>query len=100
MLALSVLHLLENTDDVIARIYRTLRPGGVFVTSTACLADDMKYIKLVLPVGKLVGLMPHVEVFSESDLVGWLEAAGFEINHRWKPGKGKAVFIVAMKPDR
>ena len=27
-----------------------LKPGGIFVTSTACLGDTMKYIKLIAPI--------------------------------------------------
>ncbi len=33
----SILHLLENKEAVIARVHRMLKPGGVFVSSTACL---------------------------------------------------------------
>ena len=32
------------------------------------------------------------------ELVASLTDAGFEIDHQWHPGKGKAVFIVAKKP--
>jgi len=100
VLALSVLHLLENKEEVIARVHRMLRPGGIFVTSTACLGDTMKYIKLIAPIGKFLGLMPLVKVFTTKELEDNLNDAGFQIDYQWQSGKGKAVFIVAKKLNR
>ncbi len=97
VLGLSILHLVEDRDAVIAKVHRMLKPGGVFVSSTACLGDTMKFFKLIAPIGKLLGLMPVVKVFTAEELQGSLTDAGFEIDHRWQPGKGKAVFIVAKK---
>jgi len=75
-----------------------LKPGGVFVSSTACIADTMKFFKLLVPIGQFIGLMPLVKVFTTKDLQDSLMAAGFTIDHLWEPGKGKAIFIVARKP--
>lgn len=100
VLALSVLHLLENKEKVIARVHRILKPGGIFVSSTACLGDTMKYIKLIASIGKFFGFMPLVTVFTTKELEHSLTDAGFEIDYQWQPGKGKAVFIVAKKADQ
>jgi 2-polyprenyl-3-methyl-5-hydroxy-6-metoxy-1,4-benzoquinol methylase len=97
VLALSILHLVENKDEVIAKVHRMLKPGGIFVSSTACLGDTMKFFKVIAPVGKLIGLMPLLKVFTKKELEHSLSAAGFETVHQWQPGKGKAVFIVAKK---
>jgi ubiquinone/menaquinone biosynthesis C-methylase UbiE len=35
VLALSLLHLLDNKEDLIAMVHKILKPGGVFVSSTA-----------------------------------------------------------------
>lgn len=98
VLALSLLHLLDDREALIARVYDMLKPGGVFVTSTACLGDDMKYIRFIVPVGRFLGLMPLVKVFTRKELEDSFTAAGFRIDYRWHPGKGKALFIVASKP--
>ena len=98
VLGLSILHLLDNKEEAIAKVHRMLKPGGVFVTSTACIGDTMKFFKIIAPVGRLLGLMPLVKVFTTDELVASLTAAGFEIDHQWQPGKGKAVFVVAKKP--
>ncbi len=97
VLALNILHLLDDRTAVIARVHRMLKPGGVFVSSTACLGDSMKFFKFVAPIGKFLGLLPQVRVFSIAQLVGSLTDAGFEIEHQWQPGKNKGVFIVARK---
>lgn len=93
----SILHLLENLQDVIARVHRMLKPGGIFVSSTACIGDTMKFFKYIVPLGRFLGLMPLVRVFSTQELEDSLTHAGFQIDYQWQPGKGKAVFIVARK---
>ncbi len=100
VLGLSILHLLENKEEVIAKVHRMLKPGGIFVTSTACIGDTMmRFLKLIVPIGKFLGLMPLVKVFTTKELEDNLTDAGFEIDHQWQPGKGKAVFIVAKKAE-
>lgn len=94
----SILHLLEDVDGAIAKVYRMLKPGGVFVSSTACIGDFMAWFRFIAPIGRFFGLIPYVTVFTETQLVDSLTAAGFEIDHLWQPGKGKSVFIVAKKP--
>lgn len=93
----SILHLLENKEAVIAKIYRILKPGGVFVTSTACLGGTMPVLKVILPIGRFFGLLPLVKFFTAEELEGNLTDAGFRIDHQWQAGKSKAVFIVATK---
>ena len=97
VLGLSVLHLLENKDAVIANVHKMLKPGGVFVSSTACLEGPMRIFKYIGPIGRFLGLIPYVAVFSQQELITSLQDAGFDIAHQWQPGKGKAVFIVAKK---
>ncbi|MCP4316545.1 MAG: class I SAM-dependent methyltransferase, partial [Hyphomicrobiales bacterium] len=97
VLGLSILHLLEDKEEAIAKVHRMLKPGGVFVTSTACIGDTMKFFKVIGPIGKSLGLMPYVSVFTTKELEAGLTDAGFEIDHQWQPGKGKSVFIVAKK---
>jgi len=98
VLGLSILHLLEDRGPAIRRVYDMLKPGGVFVSSTVCLGDTMKWFKFVGPVGRFLRLMPMVRVFSSDELRASLCDAGFEIEHDWQPGKGKALFVVARKP--
>lgn len=97
VLALSVLHLLDNKEDIIRQVFKTLKPGGVFITSTACLGETMKFFKIVGPIGTFFGLLPTIRVFTPDDLRHSMTDAGFKIEHHWQPGRGKSVFIVAKK---
>ena len=101
IIGLSILHLLENRKEAIAKVYKLLKPGGVFVSSTACISSMMPVasfpFRLALPAGRLLGLLPLVKIFSVKELVGDLTEAGFAIEHQWQPGKRQAVFIVASK---
>ncbi|MEX1057774.1 MAG: hypothetical protein WED11_08580 [Natronospirillum sp.] len=59
----------------------------------------MKFFKVIAPVGKALGLMPLVRVFTTKDLISYLTEAGFAIDYHWRPGKYAAVFMVAKKAD-
>ncbi len=98
VLALSILHLLKDKEAAINRVYQMLKPGGIFVTSTACLGDTMGWFKLIGPIGRFLGFFPFVQVFTEKELADSITQAGFELDYQWQPGKDKAVFIVAKKP--
>ena len=93
----SILHLLENRDDAIAKVYGMLKPGGVFVSSTVCIVGFLKIFKVIGPIGKFFGLLPLIKVFSKKELEDSLTAAGFAIDYQWQPDKSMGVFIVAKK---
>jgi ubiquinone/menaquinone biosynthesis C-methylase UbiE len=96
VLALSLLHLLEDRDAAIARIYDVLRPGGIFVSNTVCLGDSMKWFQFVAPVGRWLGVFPLLRIFTRSELEASITSARFEIEHEWQPDK-RVVFIIARK---
>ena len=98
VLALSLLHLVEDRQTVIDAAFRALKPGGVFITSTACLGDKMKFIGLIAPIGQFFGRMPLVRIFTKDELRASMQAAGFKIEYDYQPGKSHALFLVAKKP--
>ena len=97
VMAHSVLHLLNDKEQVIAGINSMLKPGGVFVSSTICLANN-RTLKFFLPIGNFLGLLPLVRMFSTEELIQSLTEAGFEVVEQWQPKKDSAVFIIARKP--
>ena len=98
VLGMSILHLLADKDQAIAKVHKMLKPGGVFVSSTVCLGNTMKFFKLIGPLGRALGVLPLLQVFTTRELVDSIKKHGFEIEHQWSPGKGTSVFIVARKP--
>ena len=102
VLAMSLLHLLDNRDAAIRRVHSMLRPGGIFVSSTSCVAGmDNVFIRYLLPAGAALGLLPRIARFSRSELRRSMEDAGFQIEQDWLPhdNPAKAVFMVARKPE-
>jgi len=97
VLALSVLHLLDNKEAAIAKVHKMLKPGGVFVTSTACLGDVNVFIRLFISIGRFLGLIPLIKIFTATELENSLTGAGFEIDYEWQPKKIAGLFIVAKK---
>jgi len=102
----SILHLLEDKDKVIAQAFDMLQPGGVFITSTTCIADIFKFHKLLEwfgPIGRFLGVLPLVNIFSSQQLMAALTDAGFDLEYTWQPqgkGKSQAIFIIAKKPHK
>lgn len=97
VLALSVLHLVEDKQALMGRLRQMLKPGGLFISSTTCLGETMAWFKYIVPIGRLLGQMPFVEVFTTGHLQEAVRSAGFDIEQSWQPAKGKALFLIARK---
>ncbi len=98
VLCLSLIHLLPNRDQSTRKAWDLLKPGSVFISSTACLRDIPPLIQMVLPLGRTVGLFPAVQVFRGEALLHSVQDTGFTVEHSWQPAKIKAMFIIARKP--
>jgi SAM-dependent methyltransferase len=102
VLAFNLLHLVGDLPATLARVRAMLRPGGLFFSKTACVAELNPLIRLALPVMRLVGKAPAtVGVFGEPALRGAIEAAGFEIEaveRHGAKGRDVRVFVVARTP--
>jgi ubiquinone/menaquinone biosynthesis C-methylase UbiE len=98
ILGLSIMHLVKDKDAVSKKVFRLLKPGGVFISSTVCMRDLAMLIHYVIPIMQFFGQAPFVAIFDRAELLASVRAAGFEIDYDWRPGKKKAVFIVAKKP--
>ncbi len=96
VLGLNILHLLEDPDSAISASYKALKPGGVFITSTALVKEMNLLWRMLIPVMQVLNLAPFVNRFNKTELVEKLTRAGFRIDHLWQPA-AQSVFIVARK---
>jgi ubiquinone/menaquinone biosynthesis C-methylase UbiE len=94
----SILHLLPQKDETIRKVHQLLKPNGVFVSSTICLAESAPsgLSWIAGPLASL-GVIPRVHFFTKDELKESLVGAGFEIEKEFHPGKDKAVFYIARK---
>lgn len=98
VLALNILHLLEDPDAVIEQVYGMIKPGGVFVSSTGTLKDGLGWTRPLIWAMRLIGKAPFVNFLSGDDVRAAMIRAGFTIETCWRPKPRAALFIIARKP--
>ncbi len=96
VLGLNILHLLDDVEAAISRTHALLKPGGIFVSSSALITNMGLHWRLLIPIAQFVGMAPSVNSFSKPELVSMLERNGFSIEYQWQPRK-ESLFIVARK---
>jgi ubiquinone/menaquinone biosynthesis C-methylase UbiE len=84
IVAYSIIHLLEDSEKVIQRIYELLKPGGLFISETACFKDKMDFkTRLEFTAYrfmKLLGVFPlHLNIFKTSDIEQLIKRQNFII---------------------
>jgi ubiquinone/menaquinone biosynthesis C-methylase UbiE len=103
VLALNVLHLLADRALTLANIRRLLKPDGLFISKTPCLAEMNPLIRYAVPVMRMIGKAPFVSFFAAPVLEAEITAAGFTIIERARHGSGRKdarIFIVARRSDQ
>lgn len=102
VLAFNVLHLLPELDATLAAVAGALKPGGLFISKTPCIAEMNLLIRRALvPIVSVLGRMPPLGVFSGEQLQTVLQCHGFEVLAHERHGtRGKDVraFIVTRIP--
>lgn len=97
--ACSLLHLVEDRDVTLAHMFRLVKPGGVFVTSTVCLGESWVPYRPILAVMYALGRAPRVQVFTKATLADELRRAGFvDVEAPDVGAKPEIAFFVARKP--
>jgi len=99
VMAHSILHLLKDKDQVLAKIHAMLKPGGIFVSSTMCVGDSFigSAIGTAVSLVAYTGLLPYINIFTGDQLVDSIKQAGFAIEHQWRPKAMAALFLIARK---
>lgn len=84
VLAHNLIHLLEDGETTMAQIAKRVKPGGLFISKTPCLSEDMRSVKfrlmkLAVPLMQFFGKAPFVRFFTIAELEGSVTTAGFKI---------------------
>lgn len=95
--AFYLLHFYEDIDVVIRRIHDIVKPDGLFILETACLADkNFILAKLVRLAGKL-GLLPLVNILTIQQIEQALELTGFRIVEKTKFSSSTDEYTIVAK---
>lgn len=79
ILAFSLLHLVADLQFTLSAIHAQLKPGGVFISKTVCIAERNFAIRSLVRLMKAAPFTPNVNLLSQSVLRSQIEKAGFEI---------------------
>jgi ubiquinone/menaquinone biosynthesis C-methylase UbiE len=79
VLAFNVLHLLEDLPAALGRVREVLKPGGVFVSKSVCLAEQTRLWRVPIRIMQWIGRAPYVTCMRVSELEAAIAGAGFEI---------------------
>lgn len=82
VLALGILHLLKDPQKAIERIHALLKPGGLFVSTTACMADSHSVLNQINRFVSLLSRMrifPYLRFFRIPELEASITQASFQI---------------------
>lgn len=99
-----VLHLLDDSREVVQRIRELLKPGGLFISTTACLQDKMALKNRLefsaYSIIKRLGVFPlHLNMFRTADVEKLISSQNFTLLKAETIFHGITIsFIVARKP--
>ena len=98
VLALNILHLLQDPARALQRINELIKPGGLLISTTACLKENKNLSLVFISMMAKTGFMPDVRFFNISELENMVKDAGFYVIEKelleYKPTN---CFIVARK---
>lgn len=82
ILSMSILHLVEDSAQVLERVNQLLKPGGIFISATPCLGEKTFLSVLMnIPIFLLsrVGVIPSITFLSASSLTAVITNTGFQM---------------------
>jgi len=105
VMAFNLLHLMPDRAATLAAIARDLRPGGLLICKTICLAEPGQSWKLrlalatALPVLQALGRAPRFDTLTIAGLEAEIAAAGFEIVEAGNyPDRPPSRLVIARHP--
>jgi ubiquinone/menaquinone biosynthesis C-methylase UbiE len=98
--AYSLLHLVDDRSAALAQIFRLLKPGGFFISSTVCLGESWVPYGVLIGAMRLIGKAPMVKIFEKRTLEDEIREGGFvDLSQPDVGAKGDIAFVVAKKPQ-
>ncbi len=99
ILAHSILHLVADVPRTLRQLHLMLKPGGLLISNTQCIADSAAWLGWIAPLGRVLGVLPRVNVFREREFLQWIGDSGFDVEEIWQPKPKASHYIVARAVD-
>jgi len=95
IMAFYVLHLIEDFESVINRVFYLLKPGGIFISESVCLGDKNKFQGYAIRIAGKMGLFPLINLLKTEQVEQELDKAGFQLCDKqiFNPTKPEYTFI-------
>lgn len=79
IIALNVLHLVEDVSSTLERLHELLVPGGTLVAQTPCLKERSISVRSMISIAQLLGMAPAINHLGFRELESDFQKAGFTI---------------------
>ena len=79
VLAFNVLPYISDVTQVAERMAALLKPGGLFISATACLGDGLHPLRPLMFILSKLGMVPKMQFYKRAKLQTLIEAAGFQL---------------------
>ncbi len=98
VMGFNLLHLIDELPTALAAIGDLVKPGGLFISKSGCMAEKTFYLRPVIALMQMFGKAPYVANLKIRTLETLITDAGFEIidTHTY-PGMIANRFIVARR---
>jgi len=98
VMGFNLLHLIDELPTALASIRALVKPGGLFISKSGCMAEKTFYLRPVIALMQMFGKAPYVANLKIRTLETLIADAGFEIidTHTY-PGMIANRFIVARR---
>ena len=99
VMAFYVLHFFEDLDAVVKRVHALLKPGGLFISETACLGEKGQMTGRLLRFAGRLGVLPIINPLTTRQLEQAMERAEFILIDKVRFSESNAEYtLFARKP--
>lgn len=100
ILAHNILHLVADVPATLRKLHGLLKPGGLLISSTRCIGDSAAWLGWIAPLGRVLQVLPRINIFREPEFMQWLGDAGFVIEEAWQPNPKASLYVVARAVNK
>ncbi len=96
IVAFNVLHFV-NDEKSVSRLNSLLKPGGIFISATACVKEKVSPLRILMAPLKWLGIIPPMQYFTLGELEDIIKKGNFKILETQKLSGLPDYFIAAQK---